>query len=272
MITMLRRHGMTWHDMMTTRYTMYSISLWYLKKKIKIVSDELIDTHTHTSTNQRCKKSFDAVRVTQHAHTCAAHTHDTTSQKHALQQHDDITTRGSINNTTWQVLNVNSEHPQQHVTKNFMTKSYTRSDRNNLYIMTSSMCNTSRQTFFSHDSMRPILGMRRRAFPALYKTHYPRWQTNIDTYRQQTKTKLPNKDPSMRNRTEQASLVTLQMTDMLKHGARFMTYYGITHRVTPHKVTNITTKLYLRRDASNGRVQQWNKIIVDSQGLKRGHF
>jgi hypothetical protein len=30
-------------------------------------------------------------------------THDTTPQKHALQQHVDITTQGPISNTTWQV-------------------------------------------------------------------------------------------------------------------------------------------------------------------------
>jgi hypothetical protein len=76
----------------------------------------------------------------------------------------------------------------------------------------------------------------------------------------------------MRNRTKQASMVILKIIDMLKRGSRFMTYYGITHRLTSHKVTNIITKYIYDDGAFNGRVWQWDKIIVDSQGLKRGHF
>jgi hypothetical protein len=128
-----------------------------------------------------------------------------------------------------------------------MMSLYTCSDRNNLYIMISSMCNTTRQTFFSHDSMRPILGMRRRAFPDIVQNTLPRWTNQHRRVSPTNKTKVPNKKSSMRNRAQQVSLVRLQITDMLKHGSRFMTYYGIMHRLTPHKVTNITTKLYLRR-------------------------
>jgi hypothetical protein len=72
----------------------------------------------------------------------------------------------------------------------------------------------------------------------------------------------------MRNRTQQASMVILKIIDMLKRGSRFMTYYGITHRLTSHKVTNISQSHIYDDDASNGVSVTMDKIIVDSQGLK----
>jgi hypothetical protein len=71
-----------------------------------------------------------------------------------------------------------------------------------------------------------VLGMRRRAFPDIVQNTLPRWRTNIDTYRQQTKKKYLTRIIHEEYH-EQASLMTLQITDMLKYGSRFMTYYGI---------------------------------------------
>jgi hypothetical protein len=51
-----------------------------------------------------------------------------------------------------------------------------------------------------------------------------------------------------------------------------MTYYGITHRLTPHKVTNIATKHIYDDDASNGASVTMDKIMNDSQGLKKRSF
>jgi hypothetical protein len=135
MITMLRRHGMTWHDMMTTRWARYTQSHYDIKKKIKIVSDELIDTHSINKSTS-VKKFWHSTSHPARTYMRSA-THDTTPQQHVLQQHDDLTTQEPL--TTLQT-SANTQQwppPQQHVTKNFMTKSYTRSDRNNLYIMTS---------------------------------------------------------------------------------------------------------------------------------------
>jgi hypothetical protein len=128
--------------------------------------------------------------------------------------------------------------------KKLYDKSICTSERNNLYIMTSSICNTWRQTFFSHDSTRPILGMGRRAFPALSKTHYPRWWTNIGTYRQQTKQKyLTRNHPWEVDRSKHR-----WCTANNRHAKTRVEIYDalrITHRLTPHKVANINTKLYL---------------------------
>jgi hypothetical protein len=58
------------HNMMTTRWTQCTQSHYDIKKKNKIVSDELIDT-LHQNINV-CKKSFDTVRATQYTHRYAA--------------------------------------------------------------------------------------------------------------------------------------------------------------------------------------------------------
>jgi hypothetical protein len=97
---------------------------------------------------------------------------------------------------------------------------------NNSYIMTSSICNTSRQTFFSHDSTSD-LRHETQSVPRYCAKHI----TGDEQHRhisQQTKTKVSIKELSMRNRTQQTSLVTLQIKDMLKHESRFMTNWGIT--------------------------------------------
>jgi type III secretory pathway component EscV len=101
-------------------------------------------------------------------------THDTTPQKYALQQHDDTQHRCSLTTLHDKCQHANSNTSQQHVTKNFMGSLYIHAvTKNNLYTMTSFVYNTSRQTFFSHDSTRPILGMRRRAFPDIVQNTLP---------------------------------------------------------------------------------------------------
>jgi hypothetical protein len=67
----------------------------------------------------------------------------------------------------------------------------------------------------------------------------------------------------MRNRTSKHHC-TLQITDMLKHGSRFIRYYGITHRLVLHKVTKIAQNYIYDDDASMGVGVTMAKIIVDS--------
>jgi hypothetical protein len=75
-------------------------------------------------------------------------THDTTPQQHVLQQHDALTTQGPLTALHDKCQHANSEHPTTACFKKLYDEVIYTSDRNNLYIMTSSMCNTLRQTFF----------------------------------------------------------------------------------------------------------------------------
>jgi hypothetical protein len=115
------------------------------KKKIKLL---VMSWSTHSINNISICKKFWHSTSTQHTPTCERNTHDVTLQQHTLQQHDALTTQGPLTTLHNKCKHVNSDQPTTACTKNFMTKSYTSSGRNNLYIMTSSMCNTPRQTFF----------------------------------------------------------------------------------------------------------------------------
>jgi hypothetical protein len=66
-----------------------------------------------------------------------------------------------------------------------------------------------------------------QSVPSIIQNTLPQVMNQHRHVSQQTKTKVPNKESSMRNRTQQASLVTLQIAAMLKHGSRFMTYYTL---------------------------------------------
>jgi hypothetical protein len=177
---------------------------------------------THSINNINIgKKSFDTVRSTSTIHAQRnTHTHTHTryhTTENALQQHDDITTQESINNIAWQVQHVNSNHSQQHVTKNLWGSQYIRSHINNLYIMTSSMCN-SRANFLFTWFDEVDLRHETQSVPRHCAKHITQVRTNIDMHHQQTKTKVLNKESSMSNRTKKASMVTLKITDMLNHG------------------------------------------------------
>jgi hypothetical protein len=132
----------------------------------------------------------------QHTHTCVTqqthtHTHDTPAIEACVEHMTTSQHRGSLTAPYDKCNTQTVTTSQQHVTKNFRMKSiYTRGDRNNLYIMTSSICNTSRQTFFSHDSPRPILGMNRRAFSDIVQNTLPQVTNQHRHVLQQTKTKV----------------------------------------------------------------------------------
>jgi hypothetical protein len=137
--------------------------------------------------------------------------------------------------------------------------------------MTSSICNTSRQIlFFSHDSTRPILDMRRWASQPLCKTH-TQVTNQHDTYRQQTKTKVSSKDIheewTSKHHCDPANnrhaKTWVEIYSGLRHYAQVSASQGDKHY---HK-TIFTTMMFLM-----GRVWQWDKIIVDSQGLKEVIF
>jgi hypothetical protein len=268
MTTTLIRHDITWHDMMTTWWSRCTQFIMILKKKIKLI----VISWRHTASTTTSVNKF------WHSTSRPARTY-MRSATHMIPRHGNMrcntmTTsqhKGSLTTLHDKCQHANSNHLTTACYKKLYDKFIYTSERNNLYNMISSICNTWRQTFFTWFDEADLRRETHR-FPALCKTHYPRWRTNIDTYRQQTKTKVPHKESSMRNRTQQASLVILQVTDRLKHGSRFMTYTAYAQvnasQGGKHYHKNIFTMMMFLM----GWVWQWDKIIVDSQGLKRGHF
>jgi hypothetical protein len=106
-----------------------------------------------------------------------------------------------------------------------MTKSYTLVTEI-IYTLWQVLCVTRWDklsfTWFDETDLR----REAQSVPRHCAKHITQVRTNIDAYRQQTKTKVPNKDIH-ENRTQQVSLVTLQITAILKHRSRFITYYAL---------------------------------------------
>jgi hypothetical protein len=112
----------------------------------------------------------------------------------------------------------NSNHLTTACYKNFMTKSYIHAVTEMIYALRQVLCVKRRINFLFTWFGEATLDMRRRAFPGIVLNILPQVRTNIDTHRNKQKTKVPNKESSMRNRTQQALMMTLQITDMLNMG------------------------------------------------------
>jgi hypothetical protein len=234
MTTMLRRHDITWHAMMMTRRAWCTQSHYDIKKKNKLVSDELIE-HSINNINI-CKKvliQYEPLSTHIHAqrntHMIPHHRNMRCNNMTTLQHKSPLTTLHDKCNTQ----TVTTSHSM--LQKIYDEVNIIRSDINNLYIMTSSICNTSRQTFFSHDSARPILGTRRWAFPDIVQHTLPQVANQHRHVSQQTKTKASNKEHPWG--IEPATSLWPEITDMLKHGSRFITYYALR---TAYRLTSWT--------------------------------
>jgi hypothetical protein len=162
-----------------------------------------------------------------------------------VQQHDDTTTQGLLTTLHDKCQHGNSNHLTTACYKTFW-RNHIHAVTEIIYTLWHVQCVTRRDKLSFHMIRRGRSRHEPHSVPRHCAKHITQMTNQHRHVCQQIKQKC-NKELFMRNRTYKHQWWHCKITDMLKHGYEIYDVLHITHRLTLHKVINITTKPYLRR-------------------------